>query len=83
MKCYLTAAAVLLLGGNLLAQSLPAVPTKPKGPSADDLQKKLEDKLAQPFLKKAPWLTDFDKAKAEAKKSNKLLFVYFSRSYAY
>jgi hypothetical protein len=80
MKPILIACMALVLGPAALAQSLPATP-KTKG--SDDLAKKLEEKLASPFLKKAAWNTDFDAAKAEAKKSNKLLFVYFSRSYAY
>jgi len=40
-------------------------------------------KLEGAWLEKAPWLLDFDAAKAEAKKSGKPIFVYFTRSYAY
>jgi hypothetical protein len=52
-------------------------------PKTADLQKKYEEKLKEPFFSKAPWFTDYDKALAEAKKSGKLVFGYFSRSYAY
>jgi len=41
-----------------------------------------EKKLGAAFLQKAPWQTDFDKAKAVAKKRGQLLFVYFTRSFA-
>jgi len=46
------------------------------------MKKNLEEKLAKPFLKNATWIMDFDKAKEEAKKSKKLIFAYFTRSYA-
>ena len=46
------------------------------------LKANLEKKLASGFLKKAPWILDLDQAKADAKKSGKLIFAYFSRSYA-
>jgi hypothetical protein len=50
--------------------------------SQDDLKKKREEALKEPFLKKAPWLLDYDKALAEAKKTGKPVFAYFTRSYA-
>ena len=34
------------------------------------------------WLEKAPWILDFDAAKAESKKSGKPIFAYFTRSYA-
>ena len=48
----------------------------------EELQKKYEAKLAEPWLKAAAWRTDFDAAKDEAFEKDKLLFVYFSRSYS-
>ena len=48
----------------------------------EQMKKNLEHKLEQPFLKKAPWVRDWDEAKAAAKKSNQLIFAYFTRSYA-
>lgn len=47
-----------------------------------DLKAKKEKKLASEFLKKAAWTLDFDAAKAAAKKGDKLIFAYFTRSYA-
>ena len=41
-----------------------------------------EKKLGAAFLKKAPWQTDFDQARAFAKERGQLLFVYFTRSFA-
>jgi hypothetical protein len=51
-------------------------------PSQDELKKKKEEVLKDAFLKKAPWTLDYDKALAEAKKTGKPVFAYFSRSYA-
>ncbi|MCC6737526.1 MAG: hypothetical protein IT452_00655 [Planctomycetia bacterium] len=51
-------------------------------PSQDELKKKKEEVLKDAFLKKAPWNLDYDKALAEAKKTGKPVFAYFSRSYA-
>lgn len=48
----------------------------------ETMKQNLAKKLEQPFLKVAPWITDFDKAKAEAKKSGKPIFAYFTRSYS-
>ena len=39
-------------------------------------------KLKSAFLTKNAWFTDFDKARAEAKKTNRTIFAYFTRSYA-
>ncbi|MBL8695539.1 MAG: hypothetical protein JNJ88_15715 [Planctomycetes bacterium] len=67
---------------------IPATPLKPAAPAPttydqEKMKAEYEKKLAKPFLKKAGWLTDYDKARAEAKKSGKLIFIYFTRSFAY
>jgi len=48
----------------------------------EQMKKNLDEKLAKPFVKNATWILDFDEAKAAAKKANKLIFAYFTRSYA-
>lgn len=45
-------------------------------------EQKRDKKLKSPFLQKAPWFTDFDKALAESRKSSKPIFGYFTRSYS-
>jgi hypothetical protein len=53
------------------------------GPSAQDgLEAKRDKKLQSPFLKSAPWITDFTKAREESKRTGKPIFGYFTRSYA-
>lgn len=46
------------------------------------LQEKLDQKLAKEFVKNAAWEQDYDKAKAAAAKDGKVIFAYFTRSYA-
>lgn len=65
---FLSIAALLALCGVAGAQ--------------DSLESRRDAKLASEFLKKAPWMTDYDKAREESKKSNKPILAYFSRSYA-
>lgn len=75
MKSWMTSAAMLaaLCG----AQGLRAEPEL-----SEELKAKLEKKLESPFLKKAAWHTEIEKAKAEAAKTGKPIFAYFTRSYA-
>ena len=74
-KRHVTAIAVLTgLCAALTAQNQP--------PSQEQLVKLRTEKLAKEVFKKADWVMDYDKARAEAKKSGKLLFTYFTRSYA-
>jgi hypothetical protein len=62
-------ATALLLGAGSFAR-------------AGDLEDKRDALLKEAFLKKADWITDYDKAREEAKKSGKTIFGYFTRSYA-
>lgn len=71
-----------LLSLAVLLAALVSAPAFAQGPSQDDLKKKRDEKLAGDWVKKFPWITDYTKAKEEAKKSGKLIFAYFSRSYA-
>ena len=48
----------------------------------ETLEQKRDKKLQSAFLKKAGWITDYDAAMAEAKKSGKPIFAYFTRSYS-
>ena len=88
------AVTVLALAGVVVAQepkpaqpAQPALrlaaPAAPQQKSQEELKKLLDEELALPVFKNAPWTFDYDKARAEAKNSGKLIFGYFSRSYAY
>ncbi len=50
---------------------------------AQDFEALRDKKLKEPFLTKAAWITDYDKAREESKKSGKPIFAYFTRSYAH
>lgn len=51
--------------------------------SQEELIQLRDEKLAKPVFKLADWNTDYDAVRAEAKKSGKLVFAYFTRSYAH
>jgi len=50
--------------------------------AAQSMEERLEAKLKKPFLKNAAWVHDFAEAKKTAKAENKVIFAYFTRSYA-
>ena len=69
-----------VLGALLLTAALPAqAPQK----TQDELKAQRTEKLAKEVFKKAPWTFDYDAARAEAKKTGKPIFAYFTRSYAH
>jgi hypothetical protein len=76
-----TNSPILLALGAALACWLAPAATAQKAPSQEQLIKLRDEKLALPVFQKAPWSFDYDKVRAEAKKSGKLIFAYFSRSY--
>jgi hypothetical protein len=51
-------------------------------PDQQALQDKLDAKLKEAFVSKVPWVLDFAEAMKKAKAENKLIFVYFTRSYS-
>lgn len=48
----------------------------------ESLIQKRDAKLAEDWVGNASWTTNFEAALAEAKSSGKLVFAYFTRSYA-
>lgn len=78
----------LAIAAGAQEQSVPArklvpPPAQAQEPTQQELAAKRDEKMALEVFKKAPWTFDFDQARAEAKKQHKLIFVYFSRSYAH
>lgn len=70
-----------LIGAATLALLAAALPARAQD-NQDAMKENLAHKLEKPFFKKTKWITDYDEAKAAAKKSGKLIFAYFTRSYA-
>ena len=68
--------AILLVTAAALIPTLSAQKPKP------GLIERRAKKLAKPFVTFAPWMLDYDKARAAAKKQDKILLTYFTRSYA-
>lgn len=50
--------------------------------SAQSFEEKLEEKLKEPFVSKAAWVLDYADALKKAKEEKKIVFAYFTRSYA-
>lgn len=48
----------------------------------ESFEQRLEAKLSKPFAKNAAWVLDFAEAKKLAAEKQKVIFAYFSRSYA-
>ncbi len=71
--------------GAVIFGSLAFLPTLPAQGmrSQDELISEREKKLAKPVFQRANWLFDYDEARQQAKKQGKLLFTYFTRSFAY
>ena len=89
------AAASLLLSpaGTAQNEAQPALPILPMPARAagspqdktsqEELIKLRDEKLARPVFKKADRSFDYDAVRARAKQEGKLIFTYFSRSYAH
>ncbi|MGE3173807.1 MAG: hypothetical protein AB7O97_14370 [Planctomycetota bacterium] len=65
--------AVLIAGAALPAQQA----------DQPELQRRRAEKVQKEVFGRAPWKFDFDAARAAAKESGKLIFAYFTRSYAH
>jgi len=76
MKTLLRHSASLALLAALAPLATPAAQDQA------DLRARYEEKLSHDFVGYGGWITDYDEARAKAKAENKVLFVYFSRSYA-
>jgi hypothetical protein len=70
----------LAAGTALLTMLLAAAPATAQ--DQDDLIEKKKAKLAEAWVMNADWILDYDEAKAEAAKTKKPIFAYFTRSYA-
>ena len=58
------------------------IPALPAQRSQEQLVEQRTKKLAKPFVTFAPWVLDYDKARAAAKEQGEMMLVYFTRSYS-
>ncbi len=68
--------ALAVLGGVVFL--LASAPARAAGET--ELAALKQKKLESPFLKKAPWLTDYDAARTESARTQKPIFAYFTVS---
>ena len=69
-------------GVALLAAALALPTTATAQGDQADLKAKREKKLAKEVFHQTPWVFDYDAARKQAREEGKLLFTYFTRSYA-
>ncbi len=67
---------------STVVAGLVAVSAAPAQSDQADLQAKYEKKISEDWVGHGGWILDFDEALAKAKKENKLVFAYFTRSYS-
>lgn len=66
----------------VVALSLFVVPSLLAQKSQEELATMRDEKMAKKVFQQANWIFDYDKVREEAKKSDKVIFTYFTRSYA-
>jgi hypothetical protein len=71
-KAVSVAALALFLAGSALAAP----------PTQDELKQQRDAKYKEAWVSNAPWVTDYAKARDDAKKAGKSILAYFSRSFA-
>jgi hypothetical protein len=74
---------VLIAAGTLAALGLGSALPAQASADQEKMIKNREEKLESRFLQKANWILDYDEARKVAKQEGKLIFTYFTRSYAY
>jgi hypothetical protein len=67
----------------LLAALASLAPAQQKQTPQEELVALRAEKLAKEVFRKAPWLADYDEARKTAKATGKIVFAYFTRSYAH
>lgn len=73
---------VVVLAEPLCAQGFGVKRQRRTPPTQEQLKERKDTKLAEAWVSNAKWILDYAEAKAEAKKSKKLIFAYFTRSYS-
>jgi hypothetical protein len=68
--------------GAVLLLLCAAVPALAQGGNEQDLRDKRAKKVAEAWFTSNPWTDDYDVARQRAKESGKVIFGYFTRSYA-
>jgi len=66
----------IALAFGLLSLAAPAL-------AQSDLEAKRDAKLKEAWFTSNPWTNDYDVARAQAKEQGKVIFGYFTRSYAF
>lgn len=68
---------------GVLAALLASSASAQGGPSQEKLKEDRAAKVAESWFTGAGWTDDYDLAREKAKETGKLIFAYFSRTYAH
>ena len=68
--------------GALVALLTTTAVAQPEEPTQEQLKRLLARRLAEPWVKRGGWITDYDAAKEAAKQSDKRILAYFTRSFS-
>ena len=64
-------------------KAVPMVPARrPAQKSPEELKKLHDEKIAKTWVSKGNWILDYEGAREKARKSGKIIFAYFTRSYS-
>lgn len=72
---------LLLVALGLLLPTNDLCGQERRGPTQEQLAERKAAALDKPFVHAATWITDFAAAKAEATRTKRPIFAYFSRSF--
>lgn len=67
---------------HLLVAALAGAAFASPAAAQDDLQAKFDKKISEDWVSHGNWVLDFEEAKKRAAAEDKLIFAYFTRSYA-
>ena len=66
----------------LVSIACAAFAAAPAAQDAAELERRYQHKLEARFLERVEWVTDLELAKQRAQAEDRLIFAYFTRSYA-
>ncbi len=74
--------AAFLILPNLPSQGAPKGSPARREKRGGTPKERFQRYLTKDFIKEGGWVMDYDEARARAQREGKLIFVYFSRTYA-
>ena len=83
MMVAMKAILALALSSTVLPSLALPIAAQRTPPTPEQLEERYREELASPFVARGNWVTDYDLARQRARDEGRLIFAYFSRSYAF